>query len=93
MGRGSGERNSIDEPIQRTQAGCGKSIVIRQLLVMRLGTCEREFLAAGFRLTPEIDHLAGHFRVELNTKYTILVSVSLPGERATSGQLNGTATT
>ena len=44
MGRGSGEKNSIDEPIQRTQAGCGKSIVIRQLLVMRLGTCEREFL-------------------------------------------------
>ena len=42
--RGSGEKNSIDEPIQRTQAGCGKSIVIRQLLVMRLGTCEREFL-------------------------------------------------
>jgi hypothetical protein len=38
--RGSGERNSIDEPIQRTQANCGKSIVIRQLLVMRLGTCE-----------------------------------------------------
>ena len=33
MGRGSGEKNSIDEPIQRTQAGCGKSIVIREPIV------------------------------------------------------------